>query len=261
MVRTRHSLAAPIEDDEQLELEREGGEQPKWMKELQIDGKETLKGEKKTSQPKGTYTWRGAVYAIDENTPKEWIEAEADRQTRSSLKKDRGHSQTPTVTADADASPRLFANRKPKSKPHEVQRDGGSNNANKRARGEESAAEGATRVAKKPRKNLNSLKDKSAQPERHYLFPSLNAQSKKKKSKPKSDLPRFDPSGSASQKTREEVEQSRKKAKDRDDYPANNSAHFEVHAYLAAFGDAQVIHHAHFRRRQAGAEQDRLQYY
>ncbi|CAK1356572.1 hypothetical protein CB0940_12130 [Cercospora beticola] len=222
MVRTRHSLAAPDEDD--LELGLENGEKPKWMKELQIDGKETLKGEKKADRGMGVYTWRGAVYAIDENTPKEWIEAEANRQRRSEKKeKERQKSQTP-VTNTANV-PR-FSNLKPKVQQQQQdsmtmqleeqsETQARTSNTKKRAREEGSAAEEATRVIKKPRKALNSLKDKPAQPQRHYLFPSLNAQPKKKKMKPKSDTPRFESSVSASQKTREEVEQSRKEAKGR----------------------------------------------
>ncbi|PPJ53204.1 hypothetical protein CBER1_11846 [Cercospora berteroae] len=222
MVRTRHSLAAPDEDD--LELELENGEKPKWMKELQIDGKETLKGEKKADRGMGVYTWRGAVYAIDENTPKEWIEAEANRQRRTEKKeKEKQKSQTPTAANANTTSVPRSSNLKPRQQQQqesvvsqvdeESEAQARTSNTKKRAREEDSAVEEATRVIKKPRKSLNSLKDKPAQPQRHYLFPSLNAQPKKKKLKPKSDTPRFDPSVSASQKTREEVEQSSKQAK------------------------------------------------
>jgi len=53
------------------------------LRELYIDAAEGLRGEKKEEpkqsidQGKGVYTWRGAVYAITDDTPQEWIDAEA----------------------------------------------------------------------------------------------------------------------------------------------------------------------------------------
>ncbi|EME80582.1 uncharacterized protein MYCFIDRAFT_198769 [Pseudocercospora fijiensis CIRAD86] len=58
------------------------------LRELYIDAAEGLRGEKKAEskqsidQGKGVYTWRGAVYAITDDTPQEWIDAEAGRHKK-----------------------------------------------------------------------------------------------------------------------------------------------------------------------------------
>lgn len=90
MVATRKSLSDPTNnaatnDDSVLPASTGDPKKDRLLKELYIDGNDTLKGEKKQKaaekqsidQGKGVYTWRGAVYAITDDTPQEWIEAEA----------------------------------------------------------------------------------------------------------------------------------------------------------------------------------------
>ncbi|KXS99930.1 hypothetical protein AC578_900 [Pseudocercospora eumusae] len=89
MVATRRSLGAADNNNSTSSaafvLPASTGDKKKdrLLRELYIDAAEGLGGEKKDEskqsldQGKGVYTWRGAVYAITDDTPQEWIDAEA----------------------------------------------------------------------------------------------------------------------------------------------------------------------------------------
>lgn len=220
MVRTRHSLPAPQESDDDLPANTESGEVPKWMRELKIDGKETLKGEKKAAGSLGVYTWRGAVYQIDENTPREWIEAEADRHKKKEqpLKKQVAPASHKSETP---ASVGQFKNLKQKARTSmveeesEEERPRPSKKKRQMEEGDREEEVEAVRVPKKPRKSLNSLKDKPAPPQRHYLFPTLNVKKKKSKPKPKVEVFKLDPGLGAVERSREQTGHNKRDDKER----------------------------------------------
>lgn len=205
-MRTRHSLPASHDDDDgfSIPIDEETGEAPKWAKELLIDGKDTLRGDKKAKKDLGFYTWRGAVYAIDENTPQEWIDAEADRRKKEKAPSVFRHkSETP-------ASVPRFSNLKSKQRESVtvVEERGGliteeaaPRPAKKTKRVGEEEETTALPEKKKPRKRLGSLQQdrslKNRPSDGHYLFANLNKKEKKAK-KPKVPKPNVEERGSLS---------------------------------------------------------------
>ncbi|USW58223.1 hypothetical protein Slin15195_G115420 [Septoria linicola] len=231
MVRTRHSLPTPQESGDDLPANTESGEVPKWMRDLKIDGKETLKGEKKAARSLGVYTWRGAVYQIDDNTPREWIEAEADRHKKKEQpqkKQDapaRHKSETPASVGQfrnlkqkARTSVEAEEEEEEEEEESEQERSRPSKKKRQMEEGdrEEEEEEEAVRLPKKPRKSLNSLKEKPAPPQRHYLFPTLHVKKKKKaQPKPKVDVFKLDPDVGAGERSREPTAHNKNESKKR----------------------------------------------
>lgn len=212
-MRTRRSApTGPDGEDDHMRslIDPETGEVPRGVRELIIDN-----GQQEEKKEMGHYTWRGAVYAIDENTPQAWIDAEAHRRKNAEKKADEPVRPRKSKSETSASMPVRFSNLKPRDHklravtPHaeemrqeqdegqieELQSTAAVVDKNSKRPRETSRVEEPVRT-KKPKqqqqhKDPTSLKNRP--PEGHYLFPSLSTKPEKKKrpkSVPKPNIPR-----------------------------------------------------------------------
>lgn len=213
-MRTRRSAPTGSDDGEDDHMRRlidpKTGEVPRSVRELIIDN-----GQKEEKKEMGYYTWRGASYAIDENTPQEWIDAEAHLRKDAEKKANAPVRPRKSKSETSANAPVRFTNLKPRDpklrsvtpdeeEMHQEQDEGQveellstaaviDKNSKRPREASREAEPVRTKKPKQQQKDPTSLKNRP--PKGHYLFPALSTKPEKKKKKrsksvPKPNIPR-----------------------------------------------------------------------